>query len=290
MSQRTQYIKGLLIAFTGVAVLSFDALLIRLSGTSGFIAVFYRALFTMISMSILFFALRRKNSLLILREGGRPMVLSGIMWGLSGAGFTLGIQIAGVANTLVLISLAPLFASAFSRTFYGEGIQKSTIIAAFFAIGGIWFIYRNGFGDLDPVGLVFALFTPLFLGSNLAYLRQHEKVPRMPIVIIGGMTGSLIAAVATAGKVSIPFSSLLPLIILGALVLPFAQMMISTGVKYIHAPEAALMNSSETVLGILYVWAFLKEAPSHDVLLGGAVVFAAISINSVYQAFKSSRV
>ena len=288
MNERQRYIKGLLIASTGVAVLSFDALLIRLSGTAGFTAVFYRSLFTMVSMSLLFFTLRGRKSLSLIRQGGKAMMISGLMWGLSGAGFTLGIQMAGVANTLVMISLAPLFAAAFSFVFYREKVHLSTVLAALVAIGGIWFIYRDGFRDLNTLGLFFALFTPAFLGSNLAFLRRHESISRMPIVIIGGMSGALIALAGSAGDVAASFDSILPLMLLGLVVIPFAQMMISTGVKYIHAPEAALINSSETVLGILYVWLFLREAPSTDMLIGGSIVLAAISINSVYQARKNT--
>ncbi len=287
MASRHTYIRGLMYAISGTSVLSFDALLIRLAGVEALTAVFYRALFTMISMLILFLALRRKESLSILRAGGRHMTVSGLMWGLSGVGFTLGIQMAGAANTLVLISLAPLFAAAFSFVFYRVKVHLSTLIAALCAIAGIWFMYRRGFGNLDIRGLLFALFTPMFLGSNLAFLRKHKEISRIPTVIVGGLSGSLIALVASGGNVSISQESLLPLAVLGFFVIPFAQMMIATGVKYIRSPEAALINSSETVLGILYVWIFLREAPSPDYIVGGSIVVGAITINSLYQAKRS---
>ncbi|HKL58111.1 MAG TPA: hypothetical protein VJ854_06900, partial [Sphaerochaeta sp.] len=105
------YVKGLTFAVVGTIVVSFDALLIRLSGTSGIVAVFYRALFIFISISIIFFSARKKSAFSILTSGGKPMIISGLMWGLSGLGFTLGVQTAGAANTLVLVALTPLFAA-----------------------------------------------------------------------------------------------------------------------------------------------------------------------------------
>ena len=57
------YLKGLTIAIIGVIVLSFDALLIRLSGTSGPVAVFYRAFFTFISISTIFLIKNKINHL-----------------------------------------------------------------------------------------------------------------------------------------------------------------------------------------------------------------------------------
>ena len=278
------YLKGLSIAIIGVVVLSFDALLIRLAGPSGFGAVFYRAFFTLISISLFFFIKNKRKSLTILASGGSPMIISGVMWGLSGTGFTLGVQYAGAANTLVLVALSPLFAAAFSAIFYKKKPSLVTIIAAVVALFGIWYMYREGFGDMNTTGLIYALATPLFLGSNLSFMRKHKSMSRMALVIIGGITGSLIALILSKGDIGIPREAIIPLAILGLFVIPFAQTMISTGTRYINAPEAALVNSSETVLGIFYVWIFLKEVPNTDFLIGAALVVIAISGNSVYQA------
>jgi len=81
-----------------------------------------------------------------------------------------------------------------------------------------------------------------------------------------------------------PVESLLPLVLLGLVVIPFAQTMISTGTRYINAPEAALVNSSETVIGIFYVWLFLGETPNMDFMIGASLVLLSITVNSIYQA------
>lgn len=283
------YLKGLTIAIIGIVVLSFDALLIRMSDASGVAAVFYRAFFTFISISIIFFLKNRKKSLSIIYSGGYPMIISGIMWGISGTGFTLGVHYAGAANTLVLVTLAPLFAAAFSAIFYKRKPSLVTVIAAIIALFGIWYMYREGFGDMDLLGLFYALLTPLFLGSNLAFMRKHKEMSRMSLVIIGGITGSVIALVLSKGNIAIANESILPLAILGLVVIPFSQTMISTGTRYISAADAALVNSSETVLGIFYVWLFLGEIPNKDFLIGGSLVVLAITANSVYQSHMRNR-
>lgn len=282
--EKRLYVRGLMFAILGTIVLSFDALLIRLSGASGIRVVFYRALFTFISITTLFFITKRRKAFAILSSGGFPMIISGVMWGLSGIGFTLGVQTAGAANTLVLIALSPLFAAAFSGIVYRIRPSLSTIIATCVSIFGIWFMYREGFGDLDPKALAFALSAPLFLGSNLSFMRNHKEMARIPLVMIGGLTGSLIALIVSKGNLRIPVESILPLGILGFAVIPFAQTMISTGTRYISAPEAALINSSETVIGIFYVWLFFGETPTRDFLLGASIVILAITANSIHQA------
>lgn len=277
------YVKGLAFAILGTVVLSFDALLIRLSGTGGIGVVFYRALFTCISSSVLFFGTTRRKALPILGSGGLPMLISGLMWGFGGIGFTLGVKSAGAANTLVLISLSPLFAALFSAVFYKKRPSLSTIVATCLSIFGVWFMYREGFGDMEVQGILFALSAPLFLGSNLAFMRNHTEMARLPLVMIGGLTGSLFALVVSRGNLRIPPESLFPLALLGLLVIPFSQTMIGTGTPYINAPEAALINSSETVLGIFYVWLFLQEAPTLDFMIGASIVVLSITLHSLYQ-------
>ncbi len=284
--EKKTYLKGLTFAIIGVLVLSFDALLIRLSGPSGIAAVFYRGFFTFISITTIFLIRNKKRSLEIMKEGGGAMVISGLMWGFSGTGFTLGVQYAGAANTLVLIALSPLFAAAFSAIFYKRKPSPVTIVAAIIALFGIWYMYRDGFGNMDVRGFLYALATPLFLGSNLSFMRKHKDVSRLSLVIIGGITSTIVALILTKGNISIPVESILPLAILGLFVIPFSQTMISTGTRYISAPEAALVNSSETVLGIFYVWIFLKEIPDVNFLIGASLVVLAISGNSVYQSYK----
>ena len=215
------------------------------------------------------------------------MIISGMMWGISGAGFTLGVQYAGAANTLVLVTLAPLFAAAFSAIFYKAKPSLITLFAALVAVFGIWYMYRDGFGEMDTRGLLYALLTPLFLGSNLSFMRQHKKMSRMALVIIGGIIGSIIALILSKGDIYIAKESIIPLAILGLFVIPFAQTMISTGTRYISAPDAALVNSSETVIGIFYVWLFLREVPNRDFIIGASLVIIAITFNSVYQSRKN---
>jgi len=283
-SSRALYFKGITIATLGVIVLSFDALLIRLSGISGMQAPFWRALFTGISLTVVFFGRNGREAVPMLRDGGRTMWISGVLWGLSGMGFTLGVQHAGAANTLVLVSLAPFFAAAFGLIAYRQRPSGVTLLAAAGAIAGIYYMYRNGFGDISFWGMTFAIATPLLLGINLAFLRRHQKMSRVAVSMIGGYVGATISVIVAGGQIAIPLSALLPLAILGLVAIPFSQVMISTGTRYIPAAESALINSLETVLGILYVWMFLGEAPTIDFIIGATVVMISISANSLYQA------
>ncbi len=278
------YFKGIVIATVGVIIFSFDALLIRLAGVSGFKAGFWRAGFTAISLGVVFFFLNKAKAIEILKKDYKPIIIAGILWGLSGLGFTLGVMTAGASNALVMLSISPLFSAAFSFIIYRRIPSWITLLATVGAIWGIWFMYHNELETLNWVGLMFSLSTPFFAGINLSFMRTHKEVSRIAIGMAGGVAGMIFSLVGSVGSVAISFSSILPLAILGLFAIPIGQTMISTGTRYIPAAESALIKSLETVFGIGYVWLFLSERPSNDFLIGATIVLISITANSLYQS------
>src|SRR5690554_5936360 len=109
--------RGLLTAGIGVFVLSFDSLLVRLAQTNAWNIVFWRGLFIALSLGLLSLYGRRCVSL-----KGRlaPAVAASLMSGLGASLFVLGVMHTKVANAVVILSAAPLFAAIFTRLFLQE--------------------------------------------------------------------------------------------------------------------------------------------------------------------------
>ncbi|MFA5698335.1 MAG: DMT family transporter, partial [Sphaerochaeta sp.] len=182
--------------------------------------------------------------------------------------------------------LSPLFGSLYAFLVYKEKPGLATILAAIGSILGITYMFHREFGSVDVGGLLITLGTPLFMGINLAYLRKHDGVNRVGVSMAGGFFGAIIALILGMGKVAVPPSALLPLLAVGIIIVPFAQVLISMGARYISGAESALITSLETVFGILYVWIFLGEIPHKDILTGGAFVLLCITANTLYHAHK----
>ena len=111
----------------------------------------------------------------------------------------------------------------------------------------------------------------------------------MSVSMVGALIGAVISFVLVKGSVGVTTTQLLPLAILGAVLIPFAQTAIGVGTKYIPAGESALISSLETIVGIFYVWFFLSEVPTKETLIGAAIVFGSIIINTLVQANRSKR-
>lgn len=289
MKKDSQYLKGILITFVGVLVLSSDALLIRMSSVPGFRAAFWRGLFTFLSVSIIFLITNKKEAATIVKTQYKRMLFPALLWGSSGVAFAIGVHNSGASIALVMISLGPFFASFQSFLFYREKPHPLTLLAALGAVGGIVYMFGSQLGTLEAKDFFYNIWSPLLYGTNLAYLRNNPTLNRQGISILGGFTTMILALFISRFQIVIPFKNLLPLIVLGAIVIPFAQLSIGHGTRFIPAAESALISSLETIIGIIYVWIFLNEAPSLHTILGGAIVFSCIVFNTVVQTYRVKR-
>jgi len=70
------------------------------------------------------------------------------------------------------------------------------------------------------------------------------------------------------------------LVLMAGLLLPAGIGLISTGPRYIPAAEVGLLLLLETLLGPLWVWLGTGETPTKAVLAAGAVIVAALAMNS----------
>jgi len=272
-------LKGYFLVLVGMSVYSFDALLIELSNTSGAIVAFWRGFFTFLTLAMLFFFRNRDRSLTALKEGGWPMLLSGLLWGVSGFCFSLGVRLAGAPVALVLLGTAPLMAAVFSTVLLREKPSRTTSIAILLSMGGVYFMYREGLVSGQLTGTFFTILTPIASGLNFTTLRRHPHTSRVGISMLGGLFSAIFGIAMSGGHITLPFASLRYLMVLGCLILPFGQVMLSNGTRYLTAPETSLLKSSEIIFGLFYVWLFLGQLPSRDNLIGGAIVLCAMLLH-----------
>ena len=102
----------------------------------------------------------------------------------------------------------------------------------------------------------------------------------MPAIALGNAAAAVVAAPLVDVWVPGP-GDLLPLVAMGVLVLPLAVGMVTSGPRYLPAPEVNLLSLIETVLGPLWVWWILCEAPSVQALAGAAIIVPTVLVHSV---------
>ncbi len=268
--------RGLLLVTSGIVLLSFDGLLVRLVQADGWSIVFWRGLLMFIALSAFSLSARSRASLL---AKPLPSAMSAVLLALISIFFVLAIMHTTVANVVVILSTAPLFAALFTRLFLHESVAVRTWLAIGVATLGIVLVFAGSFSASDLLGNGYALLSSAALGANLTLLRRHSSLARMPLIALGGLVAALIA-LPKAQPLGLDPASYLALGIMGLVQMPVATLLINSATRYLPSAEVALFYLLESVLGTLWVWYFLSEEPARATLYGGALVIATLVVHA----------
>ena len=273
-------LKGLVITAAGVLALTPDSLLIRLILADPMTLLFYRGVLLWASLTAGIALFSRERLLPAYRAIGRTGALAAVLLAASTLCFVLAVKHTLVANVLVIVGAAPLFAAVFGRVFLAERTPARTWVAVFAALAGIAVTVSGSLGRGRLAGDLCALGTACFISGQLTALRRTPRVDMTPSVALGGLFAAVIA-LPFAAPLSVSTHDIGYLLLLGVLVLPVSFALIAAGPRYLPAPEVCLIMLVEMVLGPIWVWLVLSEHPGSRALAGGSVVLLAVAIHAL---------
>jgi drug/metabolite transporter (DMT)-like permease len=270
---------GILLASTGVLVLSVDSLLIRLAATDGWTILFWRGLFMLIALSLAAWSKDRRTGLAGFAE---PLTwLIALLFCLSTAAFVLSIMLTRVANTVVLISAGPLFAALFSTWLLKEKVPLRTWLAIAGACSGVLIVCSNSLGEGNLGGDLLALGNAVVMGASMTLLRKHQAVSRSLILAASGALLALLAA-PLANPLLPPLASMWVLALMGLVQMPLSLVLLTDATRYLPAPEVSLFLLLETLLAPVWVWLLLGETVPEFTLVGGGLIVAALLVHTLF--------
>lgn len=257
----------------------------HLERAQGWEVSFWRSFFAMIFMVGVLVWTRRAQGILgawrAVRETGWAGIISGAMWATMFTCFMLALSRTTTANTLIVNSLAPLFAAALSWLVLKQPIARRTWLAIFIAIAGMAWMFQAGLAaDAAALsGTLIAFGIPVAAAINVVTLKRvgHE-IDLVPAILLGAIFSAAISLPwglplqATARDVAI-------LGFLGFFQLGLPCMLMVRASRHLAAPEIALLTLLEVIQGPLWSWLFAGEAVAPSTLSGSVVVLAALVLN-----------
>lgn len=275
----SDHAKGLVITSAGVLILTPDALLLRLTEAPPATILFWRGLGFILVLGLV--ALIRHGGALprvLLATGGAGLAIT-LLHSASQFLFVHSIHNTTAANTLVIIAAAPLAAALLARLMLGERTARRTLVAGVVALLAVGLtmqggIARGGFpGDLSAFGVM------LIIAMVFVLLRKTRGQDMLPALAASGIFTAGIAWLLAPG-IAVKGADLVYLPLLVLLVVPISFLLISTGPRYLPAPEVGLLMLLETILGPLWVWLALAETPAPASLAGGAIIILTLAVNA----------
>jgi len=271
---------GLLITTSGVLILSPDSLLIRLIDADAWTIVFWRAVLTGAALTVAIAVSSRRQFLSTFRSIGRPGLAVAVLFGAQLTLFVTAITRTSVANTLVILATAPLFAAVIGRLALDVQFPPRVWVAAIVSLGAVVFIFIGSINSGRLTGDLAALGAALAFALGLTVMRQSRRVSMVPAWGLGALLAAAFS-VFLADPLSVDRDSFLLLLFSGLVVMPIAFGLIALGPRRLSAPETGLIMLLETVIGPIWVWWWLSDTPNGGALVGGAVIVTVLMINAV---------
>jgi drug/metabolite transporter (DMT)-like permease len=241
--------------------------------------VFYRSLFAFLFVGVVLLALRRNP----LRMAPAAIV-SGGLWALMFTTFMIALSLTSTANTLVVMSLAPLLTTVLASLFLRDPVPAGTWFAAGAATLGIAWMFAsdlNAHTQRDLLGMLIALSVPIASATNFIVLRASSATSDLrSAVMLGGLISALVCL-----PLALPFQATAKdvalLAFLGVFQLGLPCMLLVLASRKLLAPEISLIGLLEVLLGPLWAWLGAGEVPARATLTGGAIVFGALVLNEL---------
>ena len=268
--------KGILMSIGGVLILSPDSLLIRLAGLDDYTLLFYRGLFPVVAISLILLVYYRAGFLPALLRIGWAGILNGVFFSAVNITFISAIQRTSVANTLLFLSSAPVFAAILSLLVLRENQRPGTWLIIALSLLSIFIIGWGSYGSHSLTGDFFALGCAIFTACSAVLVRYKKHIDLVPSVIIGSFFTACYAFSHTP-ELAISSTQLLYIGIIGFILVPFAFIVLTIAPRYANSAEVQLVYLLESILGPLWVWLVINETPSLNTLVGGSMLLVSVA-------------
>ncbi|WP_416679312.1 DMT family transporter [Candidatus Pseudothioglobus sp. Uisw_016] len=276
------HLKGLLIAFFGVLMLTPDPVLVRLADADTFTILFWRGIFYALGVLAILFATYRKNTFKELKNIGRPGIWIGILSGIGGVTFIAAIQYTSIAKVLVIISTAPMVVAIISWLIINEKPKLYTWISMLIIVTGIYIVMKGDTGTLNVMGSSLAVISIIAGGYSFALTRKYSNVNMVPAMIVNALVVSAVG-LAFSSSFYLPFDSLM-YVVAGGILLAIAFSLITLAPRFIPASEVAMFMPLGTIFGIISAWLVINEQPSSSSILGGSIVVITLFFHAWYSS------
>ncbi|MFT5399299.1 MAG: drug/metabolite transporter (DMT)-like permease [Planctomycetota bacterium] len=267
--------KGILMSLLGVIVLSPDSLLIRLADLNDYTLLFYRGLFPVFSISFILWLYYRKRLLSVCLGIGVAGILNAVLFAAVNISFISAIQLTSVANTLLILSSAPIFAAILSLVVLKENQRSSTWVVIFLSLISIFVIGYGSYGSTGLSGDLFALACAVATAASAVLVRYKKEIDLIPSVILGSVFTAFYG-LSHSPELAINLEQLVYLAIIGIILIPFAFILLTIAPRFANSAEIQLVYLLESVLGPLWVWLVISETPALNTVIGGSMLLLSV--------------
>ena len=271
--------KGMILAFSGIMFITPDSLFIRLANLESWNLIFYRGFIPFLVVFIGLLIIYKTKLINELINNGWHGFAYACVFAITNIVFVISIENTNVANTLIMIALAPMLSAIISLIFLKENPDQKTWVAIIITTLSVIYIFYDALDAGDFLGNFLGLVCATGLAVGAVIIRSAKKISLVPSAMLGKLMVALIALFfANQFKLEGYDLTIIPLMCIMCVAIPFV--LVTLAPRYITAAEVNIFFLLETILGPIWVWMVIQEQPSIETITGGIIIIVTIGIHS----------
>ena len=288
-NDRLLYRRGILQLVASGFFLSTSGIALRIiEQADGWQILFYRSL--ALSVTILLILVFQKGSRVFDEFRGLEWndCLLAVFLGTGFVAYVFALLYNTVANALFIFSCAPFVAGFLGWILLGERVATRTWFAIGAAMAGLTVMVGSELAVSRYLGTLIALWIPIAYAASIIAVRSSKRENMLAALCLAGLVAGGLSAIFVTDYALTPQDLIISLY-LGVFQAGVGFTLVVLGTRYIPAAQVGLLAMVEPVLAPIWVWMGVGEVPGLATIVGGAIIFLAITIDGILNIKSSER-
>ena len=280
-NDRLLYRRGILQLVASGFFLSTSGIALRIiEQADGWQILFYRSL--ALSVTILLILVFQKGSRVFDEFRGLEWndYLLALFLGSGFVAYVFALLYNTVANALFIFSCAPFVAGFLGWILLGERVATRTWFAIGGAMAGLTVMVGSELAVSRYLGTLIALWIPIAYAASIIVIRSSKRENMLAALCLAGLVSGGLSAIFVTDY-ALTLQDLIISLYLGVFQAGVGFTLVVLGTRYIPAAQVGLLAMVEPVLAPIWVWMGVGEVPGLATIVGGAIIFLAITIDGI---------
>jgi len=280
-NDRLLYRRGILQLVASGFFLSTAGIALRLvEQADGWQILFYRSL--ALSITILLILVFQKGSRFFdeFRGLGWNDCLLAVFLGTGFVAYVFALLYNTVANALFIFSCAPFLAGFLGWILLGERVATRTWFAIGAAMAGLAVMVGSELAVSRYLGTLLALWIPIAYAASIIAVRRSKRDNMLVALCLAGLVAGGLSAIFVTDY-ALTSRDLIISLYLGVFQVGAGFTLVVLGARYVPSAQVGLLALVEPVLAPIWVWMGVGEVPSLATIVGGTIIFLAITTDGI---------
>lgn len=280
-NDRLLYRRGILQLVASGIFLSTSGIALRIiEEADGWQILFYRSL--ALSVTILLILVFQKGSRIFDEFRGLEWndCLLAVFLGTGFVAYVFALLYNTVANALFIFSCAPFVAGFLGWILLGERVATRTWFAIGVTMVGLAVMVGSELAVSHYLGTLLALWIPIAYAASIIAVRSSKRDNMLVALCLAGLVAGGLSAIFVTDY-ALTSRDLIISLYLGVFQVGAGFTLVVLGARYVPSAQVGLLALVEPVLAPIWVWMGVGEVPSLATVVGGTIIFLAITTDGI---------